>query len=371
MQKKSLFSSQKGFRRCLSFFIFCLVAFSSIVTSAMADELSSSLLQDLQDAIVTGKYHVKLLKRNNSKGTQKVILLGESYFKDQVAERIGEKITSHFKLIAVEGDMKRARFVNEHLKAYEFARTKYKRIQGDLYPPFSETLSKAYCEYLLKRDPLEKVLMNLLHQSLTLFEMDKENFISNFEPFKLSDLVNENLKKFLVSLGFSENTQFNRKKAENLMFKVKKELFKNHFELIRLEDFDPLPNQILELESKVRFAKKCTDLSLSCCYFASLAFVGHCFFPELISTSAACPFYVISALSVFNALNQVGKIDFNQMIAPRSKILAKRISGAMDFRSYADAMLVIVNKSYFEEVFKILLSQYEWKDDASGYQRSQ
>lgn len=369
MQKKPLFSSQKGYRKYFGTWLI-LFLFAPFFVAA-ANELSPTVLNDLRDAISTGQYAVQLLKRKSVKGVQKLVLVGENHFKDQPADWIGRKIASNFKLIAVEGDISRVRLVNEYLQNYEICKARTHGLKGKLYHPHFETFPQAYHKYLLTRDPLEKKLIDLLHHNLTLCEIDRQRFISNFEPFQIKDLINLNLKNFLISLGFAEDTQFTSKKAIKLMSTLKKSLFEKHLEVIQLENFDHLPIEILELESKIRSAEKLIRLSFSCCSFAGLTFFAQHFFPDMIPAVAAYPVYFASTLSVMHTLKQASKINISSILPARSKVLAKRITGAMDFRTYADVMLVIVSRSNFKEVFRLLKSQYDWTDDTSWYHPSQ
>lgn len=369
MQKKLLFLFQKG---CvLSFVNYLIILFFVPLFVATANDLSPPIIDDLRNAISTGQYAVKLLNRKSRKGVQRVVLLGENYFKDQAADLIGKKLASNFKLIAVEGDISRVRLVHEYLQNYEICKVKNHVHTGKLSLPHFETFPKSYHKYFLSRDPLEKKLIDLLDQNLTLFEIDSEKFISNFEPFQIKDLINLQLKNFLISLGFTEDTKFNQKKVIKLMPTLKRNLFENHLEVIQLENFDHLPNEILELEAKIRSAQKLIRLSFSCCSFAGLTFATQCFFPDMIPAIAAYPVYFTSAFSVLHALKQASKIDITSIRSPRSRILAKRITGAMDFRSYADVMLVIVSRHNFKEVFHLLQGQYGWTDDPILYQYPQ
>lgn len=332
------------------------------VTSTVnaATHISSGALDEIERAVKTGKYEIKFFYKKYLNHSKVIVILGEEYFNNELSFALGKRIisNSYFNLIGVHNTPEKLRKVDKYTKAFAYLIDKSQSLSEEFYPALSQEAKKAYYLNVWNRSAEEKSLIWLMKEEF----LDFESNPSQFNSSRLMKVMNKTLRNFLLSLGVKEEADIEKIGIPKLMFEMKKSLFESNLEVIRLEKFDKVSKQLLDLESKICSAENTAVLTFSCITGLLFTFVGKALFPNCVSTSAIYSLCVVSVLGVPYVLSKVLPLDFDSVIASTSGTLAKRMNDVFEFRSYADSMLFILNKAYLKGITLLLKNKYGWEE---------
>jgi hypothetical protein len=348
-----------------------VVAIFIVPISTFGIELSSEVRELLHSAVDTGEYRVTVVEKETEKGTQAIVILGETHLKTKKASLIGKKILDHFNLFGLEG--------------MDFSLLKPNHC--------SDYLSLVYPIGALFYGGTEASERTTTHDVILPYEMsDPEKLMTYF--LLLSDLrpsVDPNQLYAALKLQFEHNPKFRETWFSNgigeellesvdqlpeLLSIARQRIFGDApREIVMLEQFDPLPEGIKKWNDSIGRSAQAIKGCSALLGTAALAYLGGKYVPQRVHTClnvaalASVPGVIAYMGGYFNLfLPEKYQMPCSLLTGlqsaddERNKTMTLRMHTALEMRPETESMLVIVGLNHIPGIVKLLTETLGYRE---------
>jgi hypothetical protein len=355
--------------------------------------LSKEALDLYKRAVETGGYSVSILQRNNAGSIQTVIILGERHQKTKKESEIGKEFFKFFQVIGFENiQLPQLKDFNTlaHLDGgfvakYGWATTKkylpkitYRKEVLD-HESTMEDLILGYESLIAKLDKGTqwgiRVIQNygktrgqspILPKTIPIVGMP------NYQSFFVW-AVDEPIKGFLKSLGYTNEDIIDEKEIHKLVKKASAKVFTDVYQVVDLEAHAPPTRETIQLLSSMKNSKRaalaaCASLAVTygfyhCCTGSIGPYDGYLIAAAMANICAAIAYakQILNPVLPSRLAIEVDPFNIDPLIDSRDPVLAQGIMNTFELRRELNNHLAIVGDFHRQGVVNELIYRHGFR----------